>query len=216
MNIEFRKVGKGYFLIDLIGEMGERVQGYLFQSNSYIWAELKTGLKFQWIFQISTKGFLNILKWSSFKGVQSSSYFTLGSASAIPWLVPVYSKIGQLTSAKINSIHQKISPADYILNLEGLVPGNKYFSSRLDLSQIHKPSNQESFTLVSHQWIAFKLFLRMATYKQIKLNNQVLMAKKSSINLDTLKLINGSIPFELTLSQKNTVWNILKQVGEID
>ena len=42
------------------------------------------------------------------------------------------------------------------------------------------------------------------------------MAKKSSINLDTLKLINGSIPFELTLSQKNTVWNILKQVGEID
>jgi RecG-like helicase len=216
VNIEFRKVGKGYFLIDLIGEMGERVQGYLFQSNSYIWAELKTGLKFQWIFQISTKGFLNILKWSAFKGVQSSSYFTLGSASAIPWLVPVYSKIGQLTSAKINSIHQKISPADYILNLEGLIPENKYFSSHLDLSQIHKPSSQESFTIASHQWIAFKLFLRMATYKQIKLNNQVLMAKKSSMNLDTLKLINGSIPFELTLSQKNTVWNILKQVGEID
>jgi RecG-like helicase len=216
VNIEFRKVGKGYFLIDLIGEMGGRVQGYLFQNNSYIWAELKTGLKFQWIFQISAKGFLNILKWSVFKGVQSGSFFSLGSASEIPWLVPVYSKIGQLTSAKINTIHQKIYPADYILNLEGLVLENKYFSSHLDLSQIHKPSSQESFTKTMHKWIAFKLFLRMTTYKQIKLNNQILMGKKSSINLDTLKLINSSIPFELTLSQKNTVWNILKQVGEID
>jgi len=204
-NIEFRKTGKGYFLINLIGEMGERIQGYLFQSNSYIWSELKNGLRFQWILQATSKGFLNILKWSAFKGVQSNSYFILGSASAKSWLVPVYTKIGQLTSGKINAIHQKINSSDYILNLEGLIPDNKYFSSFLDLSQIHRPSSQENYTKASHQWIAFKLFLRMTTYKQIKLNNQVLMAKKSLMHLDTLKLINNSIPFELTLSQKKKV-----------
>jgi RecG-like helicase len=216
VNIEFRKVGKGYFLIELIGELGDRVQGYLFQSNSYIWSELKKGLKFQWIFQISAKGFLNIVRWSAFKEFQSNPYFSLGSAKAIPWLVPVYPKIGQLTSNKLNLIHQKLEAKDYVLNLQGLAPENAYFPALLDLNQIHKPNNQESYTKTIHQWISFKLFLRMATYKQIKLNNNILIAKKSSMSLDTLKLINSSIPFHLTLSQKNTVWNILKQIGEID
>ena len=65
-NIEFRKVGKGYFLVSLISESGLRVEGYLFQNHSYIWSELKLGLTFQWILQVSTKGFLNIQKWLKF------------------------------------------------------------------------------------------------------------------------------------------------------
>ncbi len=215
LNIEFRNSGKGYFLLSLMSENGQRIEGYLFQNQPYIKAELKLGLTFQWLVQISAKGFLNIVKWSSFKGYQQNSFYVLGKAELKNWMVPVYQKIGVLTSAKINLSHQKLQEKDYTLNLQGLVPENPFFSLNLNLLQIHKPSSAENYYKTKQQWIAFKLFLKMATYKQIKLGNEVLMAKKSNMKLDTLKQMSASIPFQLTNSQKTTIWDILNKLGSI-
>ena len=215
IHIEFRKVGAGYFLVSLLGGNGQRAEAYLFQNHNYIWSELKVGLTFQWILQISAKNFLNILKWSSFKGYQDNKFFVLGQAKMQNWLAPVYSKKATLTSSKIYLLHQKLNNHDYILNLEGLVPSNQFFPSQLDLSQIHKPESIEAYRKAKTDWITFKLFLKMATYKQIKLSSDVLIAKKANIKLKNVKLINNSIPFALTASQKTTIWDILNRIGQI-
>ena len=160
-------------------------------------------------------GFLNIQKWSHFKGFSTNPFFKLGSAQMQNWLLPVYLKSGVLTTSKFNLIHQKLNFSEYNLDLTSLAPANNFFPLKFSLEQIHQPSSLENYNKSKQNWIAFQLFLKMSTYKQIKENNQILLAKSADISLENLKLMSSSIPFNLTQSQKTTIWDILNQIGTV-
>ncbi len=123
-----------------------------------------------------------------------------------------YSQNGILKSLFFEQIHRQIPNQFYLLNFEGLIPNNNLIPQIIDLKKLHKPSNQSDFWNTKKQWTSFQVFLKISLMRYLSLSEKQKLARGSQLDLDFLKTFTNNLPFELSTSQKTTIWDILQQV----
>jgi RecG-like helicase len=123
-----------------------------------------------------------------------------------------YSQSGILKSPFFEQIHRQIPDQAYLLNLNGLLPESNLIPQIIDLKKMHKPLTQTEFWETKKQWIALQVFLKIATMRYLSLSEKQKMARGSHLDLEFLKSITNNLPFELSPTQKSTIWDILQEV----
>jgi len=211
VKIEFRKSAKRYMVLDFVGT--QDIRTYCFNSSPYLLKILKEGGQYQLL--LSYKNNLwNLEKVAIFVGNVNSENLILGKAVLKNYLIPKYEKMGFFTSNYFLSLHQKLPVKAYQLDLSGLAPQNQFFPNIIDLSKIHKPVSEAEFSSGLHSWLAFKVFLRLSLIKYIDLSKIQKFGKKSVLNLEFLKSVTSKLPFDLSLTQKQAIWEILQEITE--
>ena len=99
-----------------------------------------------------------------------------------------------------------------MINITGLVPKNTIIPQIINLSNIHKPATRQQHFDAFNQWVAFKVFLKIALIQYLEQNKQQKMAKTAILDKLFLQRLTSNLPFELSSSQKNTIWDILKEI----
>ena len=130
------------------------------------------------------------------------------------YIKPKYIKLGTFTSSQIISLHNRLNPESYVLNLEALVPkDNGIIPDFINLIRIHKPKSYSDFKAAKSEFLALKAFLRLVLMKDIDRSRIQLVAKQSSLDISFLKRFTADLPFELSLSQKNIIWEIVNELS---
>ncbi len=208
-----QKYGKNNFLI--LGFRGEtfNLRAYFFSKAKFVLKTLKTGQKYQVLLKKS-KNFWVVEKLAILNPDYSRIDFPmiLGRAKIKPYLQAYYSKKGILHPPYFKTIFSKLNREDFILNLEGLVPESGLIPKAIDLYEIHYPSSYENYKRVLDEWTSFKVFLRLSLMKVLDVQKDTRLARKSQLDLDFLKKTSSNLPFDLSLSQKQAVWEVLQEV----
>ena len=126
-----------------------------------------------------------------------------------------YSQRGILKSAFWEQIHRQIPPQAYILNLQNLVPINSIIPQSINLLGIHKPQEKQEYYNTLNQWTAYQVFLKMSLIRYLDNQKQSKIARSANLDIDFLKKLSGTLPFELSTSQKQTIWDILQEISEV-
>jgi ATP-dependent DNA helicase RecG len=130
-------------------------------------------------------------------------------------LVPIYPETRGLTSKGIRYL------VDSILKGLGEIPDflpdsvlkiNKFPEIDLAIRQIHFPENLEEAKKAKRRFAFEDLFLLQLTnvLQRLKLNQEKAVALKTDI--DWLKNITSQLPFELTITQKKSLWEIIQDL----
>jgi RecG-like helicase len=123
-----------------------------------------------------------------------------------------YAKIGFLQSAFFEQIHKQLPPEIYALDLQGLVPQNDIIPQTLNLSKIHKPRSKQEYFDCLNQWIALKVFLKVSLIKFLEVSKEQKKARAAILDLGFLKELSANLPFQLSVSQKTTIWELLGDI----
>jgi RecG-like helicase len=211
VDISHRKNRKSFLVLNFIGEIN--FSGYFFGTSKYIFATLHIGKNYQLL--VKKSGNLwTIKRYSEFKGESfEKNNFVLGKAEAKKHFIPVYRKKSGLKNQDFLKIHQKIPSQIYSLDIRGLVPKNNYIHSILDLKNVHHPKSVEIYEKTLKEWIALNTFLKLASFNynfEKTLSSQ--KGISSNLDKDYLQKLVLRLEYNLTISQKNTIWNILKQI----
>ncbi len=132
-------------------------------------------------------------------------------------LVPIYPETRGLTSKGIRFLVQPI-----LKNAEDIpewIPANILKERRIPevneaLAAIHFPREIEDATLARNRFSFEDLFLLQLWNAEQKLKLKEEKARAVTTDVERLKTIIEKLPFELTLSQKKSLWEILKDVGK--
>jgi RecG-like helicase len=197
---------KRYIKLDL--DLGLRtISCFIFTFAPYIIKQLEQGMEIQCIL-IERGGFWNIEKFAP-KKQELVDGFKLGSSKIQPYLLPVYPKNGLVTNNLLQKIHSKLPVQLYSLDLTGLAPENTIFPSTLSLRSIHLPTSLEEAQKTMKEYIAFKSFLRMCLIHKANQKRETKIGKPTNLDKSYLQSISNLLPYSLSLSQKNAVWDIL-------
>ena len=126
-----------------------------------------------------------------------------------------YSQKGILKSAFWEQVHRQIPPQAYILNLQNLVPINSIIPQSINLLGIHKPQDKQEYYNILNQWTAYQVFLKMSLIRYLDRQKQSKVARSANLDIDFLKGLTNTLPFELSISQKQTIWDILQEISEV-
>jgi RecG-like helicase len=206
---------KNYFLLD-IDTGSATIQLYFFRISPYTRKILYSlqGKVVQTTIRKSS-GFWSIDRLSEFKGDSGSRNFILGKGDPDNhYLVPVYHSQGALKSAFFETVHRRQSPSSYRLDIKGLLPENNLLPEVLNLYPIHHPTSLHDWQKHVREWKLFNLYLRfsLVTYHE-KQRNHKRQGKAINIDLDFLKGFTSDLPFELSPSQKLTIWELLQEIS---
>jgi RecG-like helicase len=213
VNITHRKGNKPFLILDFQGN--QTIKAYLFSLAKYTMANLVLNKTYQLLLAYR-KGFWTIDKFALQQETLTTHPFILGKMILRDYLMPKYSKIGVLQSSYFNQIFRRLKPQDYILNLKGLLPQNDLIPEYLDLSKIHSPSSLIEYENTLHSWIALKVFLRTSLDKFINMESKSKPAKSGPLNMNLLKHLSSNLPFELSPTQKTTIWDILQDITVVE
>jgi len=223
--IERRSGRRPFFILHFLDpQTRQMVRAYLFTIASYTAKQLIIGSTYQ-VLLAFRNNFLNVEKYalyqqndqSGYNQNHNQNYFLLGkinpNSSAI---LPVYSQVGFLNSNYFLSLHKRLKPEDYLLDLRGLVEkGQDFFPEILDTAGIHRPKNLQDFEKNLRYWISFKVYLRLQLMNYLNAQSKLHLAKTGTFLLsDLVKMVN-SLPFTLSPSQKTTTWDLIQQVCHI-
>jgi RecG-like helicase len=211
-NITHRKGGKYFLILDFEGKFSLRC--YLFSVAKYTLKALQIGQDYQ-ILVVYRGGFWNLEKFANQNAVKQSKNFVLGQAAEQEYLLPKYTKIGELRNGDFQALHRRLASNDYLLNLTGLVPINSFLPQFINLESIHKPTSIQSYEQTLHQWVSFKVFLRLSLLKYMDRASSQSVSWSGKLDLDFLKRISTKLPFKLSDTQKTVVWDILQEITEI-
>lgn len=208
-----QKYGKNNFLI--LGFRGEtfNLRAYFFSKAKFVLKTLKTGQSYQILLKKS-KSFWVVEKLA----ILNSDYpridfpMILGRAKMKSYLQTHYSKKGILHPPYFKNIFSKLKREDFVLNLEGLVPDNNLIPKTIDLYEVHYPTSYENYKKTLDEWTSFKVFLRLSLMKFLDSQKDTRLAKESELDLDFLKRASSNLPFDLSISQKQAVWEVLQEV----
>lgn len=123
-----------------------------------------------------------------------------------------YAKRGFLQSAFFEQVHKQLAPAVYSLELKGLVPTNDIIPQTLNLYSLHQPNSEQEYLKCLNQWIALKVYLKVSVMKSLEVSKIQKKAKAAKFELDFLKELTTNLPFELSVSQKQTIWELLHEI----
>jgi len=209
LNFQLKKGSRPYFLLEF--ESGyNRLSCYYFTTAKYVFNLLQVGQIYQVILTYKSP-FWNLDRLAILQDTTSNK-FILGKTELKTWLLPVYQRILAFTSNKFINLHQRLENTDYELNLSGLIPENNLLANTLSLSDIHRPKSMQKFLETKKQYLIFKVFLQQMSFKYIDQNQQQKLALAGVLDADFLKDLTKLIPYELSLSQKKTIWDILQDL----
>ena len=212
-NMTIRKGRQRFFVLEFEGE--SKLSCYLFNSADYIFKALKVGVCYQLLLKYNN-GFWSIDKFAAKKYSASVSNFVLGQAESRDYLLPKYSKLKSLNTQSFSRFHQKLSLGDYRLDLQGLVPENNILPLIIDLNNIHHPTDRKSFIHSKQLWVSLRVYLRLSLMRYQDLKQSRNLAIAGNLNINFLKKMSRELPFELSLSQKQVIWDILKEITFVD
>ena len=129
-------------------------------------------------------------------------------------LVPIYSETEGLTSKVfrylikplLNQVSLKEYFPSWLLNKYQLLP------LKTALSQIHFPDSLELASKAKNRFIFESLFFSKIYLLKIKQQINVLPFPKIKLDIPLLKSFVNSLPFELTLAQKKSIWEIAQNM----
>jgi RecG-like helicase len=192
-------------------DTGKTITIYWFVRGKWPFEFLKVNQFYQIL--VSYKNpFYNLVKITVKKETKEIAGFELGKAKIQSYVLPKYNKLGTLSNVDFLKIHQKLPKTLYLLNLNGLLPKNKIIPDILDMAKIHKPRNKQEFLLTLNQWTAFNAFLKMSLIKSLELEKKQEIGLGTSLNKEFLSKLDSKLPFKLSFSQKNTIWQILQEL----
>jgi RecG-like helicase len=208
--VEYRN-GKKRFL-ELTFRTPQVLKVYYFSITNYTAKWLVTGAMFQGLITYR-KGFWSATQLAKKKPEIDHTSFVLGSADIQPQLQVIYPDRKNMANADFLHIHEKLTPNMYLLDLTGLVPPNDYFPLQLNLEKIHKPDSIEQYSQSYHTWLKFKVFLKLCVYNSYNKSQIAIPGKQIKLDLEYLKQLVADLPFQLTPSQKNSIWDILQDLS---
>lgn len=200
---------KPYFYLTLQSDY-HRIQAYYFASSIWTMKNLEVGKDFQFLL-VHSNGFWQVEKMILAKGFVTDN-FALGSATMTQHLLCRYHKKGIFLSQFFEQIHSQLSPHHYLLNLEGLVPGNNLIPNALNLNLIHHPQSSAHYNQGMKDWVAFKVFLKISLVQYLESEKEQKMARAGSLDKNFLDSIIAKLPFELSDSQFSTTNEILSEI----
>lgn len=132
-------------------------------------------------------------------------------------LVPIYPETKGLTSRGIRFFVQlilkKLSPPPEWLPPE-ILKENHFSDIKTTLWKIHFPKKIEEVELAKNRFAFENLFLLQLTNFQQKLKLAEEKSPAISIDFQNLKEIINELPFELTFSQKKSLWEIIQDLAK--
>ncbi len=188
-------------------------QTYLFSITKFTLKTLQVNKEYQLLLSYRN-GFWGLDKYALFAGDTNDQVLKLGKSKIKDYLEVYYPQVGFLKSNFFKSVHNKLSPQDYVLNLEGLVPPNDIFPTIIDLQNIHKPTNYDSYKQTLDYWISFQVYLKVAVNHFLSSQVNQKQGLASQIEIDFLKSIVKQLPFELSYSQKVAIWELLQSLSQ--
>jgi len=209
LNIDFRKGAKRFLVLDFTGDMS--LKCYLFSVASYTLKTLEINQFYQLVLNYNN-GFWSILRFAKLQEIQSKPYFLLGSAVSKSYYVPKYNKLSYLPGGFFNLLHKRLKTTDYVLNLKDLVPENSIIPLNINLSLIHKPETKELYQQAMSQWLSLKVFLKLNLVKYLESLKTKVEISAGNLDLELLKKLSSKLPFELSKTQKTTIWDILQEI----
>lgn len=202
-----RKTGKRSFYQLYLDDGQVELLVYYFAQTALASKILQIGDRYQ-LLLVYRKGFRTVRRLAKVSPNQSS-HFVLGKSDLSHQYIPVYPKQGVLTDGVWQQIHRRLQPRDYVLDLRGLVPTALLGGQILNLYPIHHPKNLGEYDLAKVQWLKFQVFLRSAFRSHLDRLAAADMAELSVLDIDFLREFTAGLPFELTVSQKRAVWDLL-------
>jgi RecG-like helicase len=160
--------------------------------------------------------FFSLDKIAEKRSKRVDNVFVIGSSDPQKtYLVPKYPAKGILKSAFFEMLHRSKKQSDYVLDLRGLVPDDQALIPKvLDLSTIHQPKSTKDFYMGLRTWKLFNLFLRfsLVRYHEIEQKHDK-SAIGISVDIEFLKSFTSKLPFELSQSQKQAIWEVLGEMS---
>jgi RecG-like helicase len=210
LNFTIRKGRQPFLVLETEGKF--KLQAYFFGMAQYTLGQLKTGQDYQFMVTHKNK-FWTIQRFAPLKADELiSHHFILGRAEQKEYLLPKYSTLNGLPSSYIIQLHRRLLPADYHLNLRGLVPSSDLIPEKIDLSKLHRPSDFESYLQTQSSWVALRVYLKLSLMRYLDSLNRQSFAPGTRLDVDFLKQITSRLPFELSQSQKLAIWEILNEL----
>ena len=132
-------------------------------------------------------------------------------------LIPVYPETKGLTSRGLRFlIKPLLAKTKYLkdfLPLE-ILKRNNLMDLKTALNQIHFPTNLEQAKKAKFRFSFEELFLLQLILKLNRNENKRLKAYQIPIEIEFIKELLKTLPFELTHSQKQALWEIVKDLGK--
>ena len=132
-------------------------------------------------------------------------------------LIPVYPETKGLTSRGLRFlIKPLLVKTKYLkdfLPLE-ILKRNNLMDLKTALNQIHFPTNLEQAKKAKFRFSFEELFLLQLILKLNRNENKRLKAYQIPIEIEFIKELLKTLPFELTHSQKQALWEIIKDLGK--
>lgn len=155
------------------------------------------------------KNFYKLSRISKLKENLILNNFKLGSNEIKNFQITRYPTIKNNFNTFFKTIFNKIPRSMFVLDLYNLVPINHIIPTSLDLHSLHFPGSEEEYVQVFRQFMAFKLFLKLSLRSYYNFEDSKKLAIRSEIDKNYLTTLSNSLPFQLNLSQKNAIWEIL-------
>ena len=172
---------------------------------------LKTDQEFQILFSLQN-GLAVVQRLAKVSDSQTSNKLVLGKAIIQKYAIPRYLKVGQMTNQYFVSMHQRLPDSVYKLDLDGLFKPNSLLPNILNLKQIHSPDNPNAYFESKKQWTSLNVYLRLNLINFLNFQASQKQSIQAKLDLDFLKSFTSNLDFELTVSQKNSIWEILREV----
>lgn len=213
-NIVHRKGAKHFLQIQWKSQLTDkRYQTYFFSLANYTLQNLKVGQEFQ-LLLVNKNNFWNLERFSRLANtISQNENLELGKSKIQEYYEVYYPKLGFLPSNYIKSLHFRLKPEDYKLNLHGLVVNNEIIPQLIDMQQVHKPNNYKTYKETLDQWLSFQIYLKLVITKYINHQQIQKFGRATTLDLKYLKEISGSLPFSLSHSQKTAIWKILQEMS---
>src|SRR5574344_933301 len=145
-----------------------------------------------------------------FRTYQISSPSSTLAEEAGSGFQPIYSAKGSHKSIWFKKIFEKLRP--YFTFIPDLLPDTKIGARGDALFNIHFPESIEDVEKAK-QYLGYEeLFELILAAKLNKMENQKLDALSLKFDVDTVKELLNTLPFELTDGQRKATWDILKDL----
>jgi RecG-like helicase len=211
LSLDERRGRQPYYILRFQTEYGI-ISGFYFVTGRYVYSQLKPNLEYQFIV-IRSNNSWTFKKISQLSTINSGHDFRLGNADInSKYLVPVYPKRDNLTSAYFVATHSNIPQQVYKLDLEGLVPRDTIIPTMINLYDIHHPTTVQKYTDCLQQWAILKVFLKLSVIKYINIETTSTLTTAGKLDVEYLKSLSDNLPYTLSNSQKTTIWDILNDI----
>jgi RecG-like helicase len=206
--VNLKKKNKVFFELIFDSQIGE-IKLLWFGTVKLSQVMFEIGQKYQ-VLSSFQKNFYKLNRISVLKEKINDNYFVLGKSEIKTRFITRYPTLKNNSNGFFKIIFNKIPRNLFILDLQNLVPNNKIIKSPMDLYNLHFPEDHNQYINSFHQFVAFKLFLKLSLRSYYNFESTQNISIKSELNKDFLTDLSQQLPFDLNITQKNAIWSIIK------